>query len=246
MVSFQRSQRMALYSKSLYRFAEFLHYVPFHYEYGENCPPRVAPRNSVLYPPIASVLSVVTSIFVAYLSFEAGFGSMTVFESLLLAGISNAFLTLNTCQWLFLMPSSRNDMISVINAVLAHRFHNSLHPNAEYEIIHITANVLGLVNPILYFPSLFMISFYLPSTMSSLVRGIDWITMALAPGNPEIYSLSLRIIIIGTCALALGHAIVSTACVGLWAFTYLVTMVQALQKLVESETKRYCPFLQIY
>jgi hypothetical protein len=230
-------QRVKLYSKFQYGFAEALGFIPFRYEYNDIGPSCVVPiQCSPHYYFVSSLSCVTVTCFVVYLFLEVWFGDMSMYEAFFVTGANCLFANMCACQWLLFIPRTRNNLISVMNAVLFESFHYSHAVTVQYEIIHFITSFCGIFYPFIYFPSLILVSIYFPLALNTLLQGIDFAAVVIDLDDPHMtkqLSWMLRLFILAFISGALGHATVTSIITCLWFLTYSIRMTQSLEKLVK-------------
>jgi len=240
-MSSSKLQRIRFYSRSLYGFAEFFHFVPFRYNFRQNGPSLVVPLENLTWYAVYARFSCVTvTCFILSLYVSIIFGDVTKFEGLIIGGFICVFSIAIMGSWTFLIRRSRMNLISLMNAVLEDWYNSSHVQTVTYEVIHIFMTLCGVVYPFVYLPSFIFILIYFPSLADSVIRGSNWLTFAMDFANPEtanVVSWTFQICFFGIIATALSHSVVNLCIVVLWLCTYHISTVQSLQRALGIEPR---------
>jgi len=238
-----RAERLKFYSRVMYGFAEFMHFIPFAYEFRDGGPDRVVQTsNPVLWQVIASILTLTLSLATILQYFTIYFSDITMFERLTIFGISCISACMNITQWYFLLRHSQRNIIALTKAVLQGSFENVQAPTMAYELLHLVICQCSIIYPLLFFPIFLLCSLYFPSMYSLPFRWIELITTTINfedPWHAMLFVWICRLSFLVIVSVAAAHGCVNITILALWQCMYYRLTIQSLQTLSKLEIKGY-------
>jgi len=220
---------MQFYLKLVYVFPQKLRVIPFEVKIGNRKPDKIL-YNTL--PPIFDYLSLLCAIIVdcliLYWYFEAFFGQVTKVEFSVAICLNSIFIGLNTGQWVHISKFHRMGGLNLANFMLELDFRSGQIPSLSNELICITI-VGGAVGcPLMPYPLLLFMAWYLPGILRLPLNGADLIAASVF-GDSWMASFISRQFIIIVIAVALIDSIMRKAILLQWLFSFLCSMNQKLQ-----------------
>jgi len=229
------SRRLKYYIRCMYAWAGIMCCVPVKYKFRHGLPDILVPDNRPrIYQSFGLFSTFTVGSSILYWYHEAFFGQTTWVEKMFLIGLNSIFNIMHVSQWQILLSGRRRRGLNVTNSALATAFQNSKSFPVSFEVVCVLACCMSLIYPIIFFPCVLMVAFYLPGAFHHLHQGIDLLVRGIISSsefNP-LYGMVARYVLYAAISVGLGHSVVSCAICGHWIFTYLFATRQRIDDML--------------
>jgi hypothetical protein len=204
--------------------------IPFGYKFGgKEQPDYLKPLPNIKQYKIFGIACAINAaLLIIYLYYEAICGTVTTFEFVMILAFNASFICMSACQWFFIYSPTEVLGRHIINASLTLRHEKQFELTRGYKILCFVASYLSVVYPWMYYPSLIVISEYMPR-LFRLLRQLSY-----SWGGHGSLAYVIQYTVIFVFATGVGH---SVACFGIvvhWFSIHHYTIIQSLQGLQSS------------
>jgi len=237
-----RKDRIRFYMEIMYNWATSMHCIPFEYKFATNSPQVIYLHTNRKSRTLFGATSFFSNLqLIIYLNFTILFCKVSQFETLYVVGVSFAFVGTAACELFTLLPQTQSLGISVMNSMLVDYSEARQSSSRFYELTCLTATIVALIFPFLYYPAVLGCSWYIPGVLVPLQHATGLVSMLICFGNERMAHVAALCCYYGyltAISTSLGHAVVNTMVVFHWISTYLTTTNAVLQSLNQAVLQR--------